>query len=154
MIVSNEESETVLACRWRGVMKTWGLGAGDLRHKIRFWPTDLARLRIGRGDKSKTVIPTLDGIKFVNSLAEFAEQGEPVAVLGVDTLVSIFEGVDENSSDMDKAMGLLISIAEAGFIAVDVMQHQGKAADDRKETIHGYRGSSAIFAALGKCRRW
>ena len=150
MVVSNEESETVLSCRWRGVMRIWGLTAGDLKHKIRFWPTDLARLRIGRGDKNKTVIPTLDGIKFVNSLAEFAEAGEPVAVLGVDTLVSIFEGIDENSSDMDKAMGLLISIAEAGFIAVDVMQHQGKAADDRKETIHGYRGSSAIFAALGE----
>ena len=150
MIVSNEESETVLACRWRGVMRIWGLGAGDLKHKIRFWPTDLARLRIGRGDKNKTVIPTLDGIKFVNSLAEFAEQGQPVTMLGVDTLVSIFEGIDENSSDMDKAMGLLISIAEAGFIAIDVMQHQGKAADDRKETIHGYRGSSAIFAALGE----
>ena len=150
MIVSNEESETVLACRWRGVMRIWGLTAGDLKHKIRFWPTDLARLRIGRGDKNKTVIPTLDGIKFVNSLAEFAEAGQPVTMLGVDTLVSIFEGIDENSSDMDKAMGLLISIAEAGFIAIDVMQHQGKAADDRKETIHGYRGSSAIFAALGE----
>ena len=86
----------------------------------------------------------------MNWLAEFAEQGEPVAVLGFDTLISMFEGVDENSSEMDKAMGLLIAVAEAGFIAVDVMQHQGKAADDfGKTTILGYRGSSAIFAALG-----
>ena len=150
MVVSNEESETVLACRWRGVMRTWGLTASDLKHKIRFWPTDLARLRIGRGGRDRRVTPTQDGVRFVSWLAEAAERGEPVAVLGIDTLVSIFEGVDENSADMDKAMGLLIAVAEAGFIAVDVMQHQGKAADDRKETIHGYRGSSAIFAALGE----
>lgn len=150
MIVSNEESETTLACRWRGVMKEHGLQASDLKHKIRFWPTDLARLRIGRGSKTKTVTPTLDGVRFVTSLAELAEAGSPVAVLGIDTLVSIFEGVDESGAEMDKAMGLLIAVAEAGFIAIDVMQHQGKAADDRKETIHGYRGSSAIFAALGE----
>ena len=150
MIVSNEESETTLACRWRGVMKEHGLGASDLKHRIRFWPTDLARLRIGRGGRTKTVTPTLDGVGFVTKLAELAEQGSPVAVLGVDTLISLFEGVDENGAEMDKAVGLLVAIAEAGFIAIDVMQHQGKGADDKKETIHGYRGSSAIFAALGE----
>ena len=150
MIVSNEESETTLVCRWRGQMKAHGLTAVDLKHRIRFWPTDRGRLRIGRGGKAKTVTPTPEGVGFVVRLAELAEAGQPVAFVGIDTLVSIFEGVDENSADMDKAMGLLIQVAEAGFIAVDVMQHQGKAADDRKETIHGYRGSSAIFAALAE----
>ena len=64
--------------------------------------------------------------------------------------MSVFEGgLDENSADMDKAMGLLIAVAEAGFIAVDVMQHQGKASGTSETTL-GYRGSSAIFAALAE----
>ena len=147
LIVSNEEDANTLASRWKGVMKTHGLTAADFKHHLDIWPTR-ERLRIGRGGRDRRVTPTQDGVRFVLWLAEAAERGEPVAVLGIDTLVSIFEGVDENSADMDKAMGLLISVAEAGFIAVDVMQHQGKAGD--AETTRSYRGSSAIFAALAE----
>ena len=147
-IVSNEEDENTLTSRWRGVMKAHGLAGGDFRHEIFIWPTR-ERLRIGRGGKDRRVTPTPEGVRFVIWLAELAEAGQPVAVLGIDTLVSVFEGVDENSADMDKAMGLLIAVAEAGFIAVDVMQHQGKASGTSETTL-GYRGSSAIFAALAE----
>ena len=148
LVVSNEEDANTLTARWKGVMKAHGLGAGDFKHKLTIWPTR-ERLRIGRGGRDRRVTPTQDGVRFVLWLAEAAERGEPIAALGIDTLVSIFEGVDENSADMDKAMGLLISIAEAGFIAIDVMQHQGKATGTSETTL-GYRGSSAIFAALAE----
>ena len=148
LVVSNEEDANTLTARWKGVMKAHGLGAGDFKHKLTIWPTK-KRLRLGRGSRDHRVTPTPEGIGFVIWLAERAEAGEPVAMLGVDTLVSIFEGVDENSADMDKAMTLLIQIAEAGFMAIDVMQHQGKASGTSETTL-GYRGSSAIFAALAE----
>ena len=148
LVVSNEESENVLKARWRGQMREFGIAASDFKHPMDTWPTDRKRLRIGRGGKDKSVVPTADGVGFVVWLAEQAEAGQPVAFIGFDTLVSIFEGVDENGAEMDKAVGLLVAIADAGFIAVDVMQHQGKTAD--KESIQSYRGSSAIFAALGE----
>ena len=148
LVVSNEESENVLKARWRGQMREFGIAASDFKHPMDTWPTDRKRLRIGRGGRDKRVVPTADGVRFVVWLAEQAETGQPVAFIGFDTLVSIFEGVDENGAEMDKAVGLLVAIADAGFIAVDVMQHQGKTAD--KESIQSYRGSSAIFAALGE----
>ena len=149
LVVSNEEDANTLTSRWKGVMKAHGLTSGDFRHHLEIWPTR-ERLRIGRGGgRDRRVTPTPEGVRFVNWLAERAEEGEPVAVLGFDTLISMFEGVDENSAEMDKAMGLLIAVAEAGFIAVDVMQHQGKATGTSETTL-GYRGSSAIFAALAE----
>ena len=148
LIVSNEENANTLTSRWKGVMKAHGLKASDFKHHLDVWPTDAGRLRLGRGSRDQNVTPTLDGVAFVNWLAERAEEGSPVAVLGFDTLISIFEGVDESSFVMDKAIGLLIQVAEAGFIAVDVMQHQGKSGEP--ETTKSYRGSSSIFAALAE----
>jgi hypothetical protein len=144
LIVSNEESRDSIVSRWRGQMRTSGLKAGDIiKHKLRVWPGK-TRLRIGRLENG-AVVPTDDGVKFVEALAARAEKGSPTAFIGMDTLVSLFEGLDENSaSQMDKALGLIAEIAEAGFAAIDVMHHTGKASPS--ETTTSYRGSSAISA--------
>ena len=149
LVVSNEEDANTLASRWKGVMKTHGLGAGDFKHHA----DDLADEKAAAdwtGRRDRRVTPTQDGVRVRpvagGTLRRLASQWR---CSGIDTLVSIFEGVDENSADMDKAMTLLIQIAEAGFMAIDVMQHQGKASGTSETTL-GYRGSSAIFAALAE----
>ena len=148
MVVSNEESRGAILARWRGQIRTSGLEGERLKHKLSVWPTDKTRLRIGKIDKSE-VVPTKAGIAFVRALARRAERGLPIAVLGLDTLVSLFEGIEENSAtEMDKAIGLLVMIADAGFIAIDVMHHTGKSGPT--ETAISYRGSSAIFAAVAE----
>ena len=130
-----------------GWLRTSGLLAKDIKHKLRVWPGK-TRLRIGRLENG-AVVPTDEGVKFVEALAARAEKGCATAVIGMDTLVSLFEGLDENSaSQMDKALGLIAEIADAGFAAIDVMHHTGKASPS--ETTTSYRGSSAIFAAVAE----
>ncbi len=148
LIVSNEESRDVLAARWKGQMRAFGLSAPDFKHNMDVWPTDTGKLVLGRGSRDRRVTPTQDAVRFVTTLAERAEAGQPVVFIGMDTLVTLFDGIDGNDDIMDKAMGMVNAIASAGFLAVDVMQHQGKAGS--KEDIQAYRGSSAIFAALAE----
>ena len=148
MIVSNEESRGAILARIRGQRRTSDIESERLKHKLSIWPTDKMRLRIGRLEQN-AVVPTKAGIVFVNALAACAEKGCPIAFLGLDTLVSLFEGIEENSAvQMDKAIGLLVAIADAGFMAVDVMHHTGKSG--ATETTTSYRGSSAIFAAVAE----
>jgi hypothetical protein len=149
LIVSNEESCGAILARLRGQRRTSGIDGLRLKHKLSIWPTDRTRLRLGKLDAQGAVVPTKAGIAFVEALARRAEQGRPIAFLGLDTLVSLFEGIEENSAtEMDKAIGLLVAIADAGFMAIDVMHHTGKAGPT--ETIISYRGSSAIFAAVAE----
>ena len=128
-------------------MRMSGLTDKDLKKRVHVWPSKI-RLRIGRLEKG-AVVPTSDGVEFVEALAARAEKGRTIVFIGLDTLVSLFEGLDENSApQMDKALGLIAEIAEAGFAAVDVMHHTGKASPT--ETTTSYRGSSAIFAAVAE----
>jgi hypothetical protein len=147
LIVSNEESRDSVIGRWRGQMRTSGLAGKDIKHKLRVF-AGKNRLRIARLENG-AVVPTDDGVRFVEALAARAEKDRATAFIGMDTLVSLFEGLDENSGPhMDKAIGLLADIAEAGFAAIDVMHHTGKASPG--ETTLSYRGSSAIFAAVAE----
>jgi hypothetical protein len=148
MLVSNEESCGAILARIRGQRRISEVENERLKHELSIWPTDKIRLRLGRLEQN-VVVPTRDGISFINALATRAEKGRSVAFLGLDTLVSLFEGIEENSAvQMDKAIGLLVMIADAGFMAIDVMHHTGKSG--ATETTTSYRGSSAIFAAVAE----
>ena len=143
VVVSNEESPRTVKRRIRALRHRLGLSPKDQKHRIFIWPDTLV---LGRATGSDGVAPTRMAITFVDTLAQLNAESE-IALVVLDTLASLFSGVNENSVAMEKAVGMLADIAEAGFLAIDIMHHASKAQDGR-ETAMSFRGSTAIGAKV------
>jgi hypothetical protein len=143
IIVSNEENHQTVRRRIRALRSRMGLSPKDQKHRIVIWRDTLV---LGRAVDADGVAPTRAAIAFVNNLAQLNAESE-IALIVLDTLASLFSGLNENSVQMEKAVGMLADIAKAGFFAVDIMHHASKAQDGR-ETATSFRGSSAIGAKV------
>lgn len=144
VIVSNEEDNQTARRRIRALERDRGLSRKDQKHRVRVWGETLV---LGQAIGSDGVAPARAAIAFINTLADLNAESE-IALVVLDTLASMFSGINENSAEMDKAIGMIAEIARAGFFAIDIMHHNAKA-EDGKETANSYRGSTSI---AGKVR--
>lgn len=136
-----------------GVAYVAAEAANGVRKRVRAWVQENAPdeefvpfALIGRGVdfSSPESLDVEDLIALLRAeAAVFAEMGEPLGVVFVDTLARATPGLDENSSaDMGAALAALERIGEELGVAVCVVHHTGKDAG------RGARGHSSFFAAL------
>lgn len=150
MVLSNEDGHAVLMDKFTGIVRSSGLLPAEKKHDVLVVPGSSTSLveQVAGG----AVVPTLAGIRFVETLAErhrVSGSAHGVGLLVIDTLATITAGLNENDAGaMQTAMNVLNDIARRGFLAVLVLHHTAKAAGSSGAVdMFSARGSGAIVAS-------
>ena len=119
-------------------------GLTEMRHGIALWSgVGDEFLRIARRcPDTKALIPA-DGVVLL--MRRIVEIGAVYVALG--PLAGLAEGMDENgASDMDAVMTILVRIAAAMGVCINVIHHTSKSGGAEAGSMNAGRGSSAIPA--------
>lgn len=150
MVLSNEDGHAVLMDKFTGIVRSSGLLPAEKKHDVLVVPGSSTTLveQVAGG----AVVPTLAGIRFVETLAKrhrVSGSAHGVGLIVIDTLATITAGLNENDAGaMQTAMNVLNDIARRGFLAVLVLHHTAKAAGSSGAVdMFSARGSGAIVAS-------
>ncbi|MCJ2116733.1 AAA family ATPase [Methylobacterium sp. J-001] len=119
-------------------------GLAEMRHGIALWSgVGDEFLRIARRCPDTKALVPADGVVLL--MRRIVEIGAVYVALG--PLAGLAEGMDENgASDMDAVMTILVRIAAATGVCINVIHHTSKSGGAEAGSMNAGRGSSAIAA--------
>ena len=145
LFVSNEDGVEEIERKIVATMKDRSLTQADWKHPIKVSPT---RLVFVEKDNKSAFVPTLALIEFAKAVRAINE-ATPVALLIVDTLLSVSRGADPNGgADMGAPSACADILAKGLGCAVELIHHSSKDRSGIAGDLNSALGSIVTMTGL------